>query len=125
MRRHDLSDAQWKRIEDMFPPNGNKGGQWKDHRLLLNGMLWRLQTGAPWRDLPERYGPWQTVYDRFNRYSKNGTFDRIIERLQCQLDAQGCIDWDLWCVDGSVIRASRAAAGALKKRCSMNLTIMP
>lgn len=116
MRRHELSDAQWKRIENMFPLNGNKGGQWKDHRQLLNGMFWRLQTGAPWRDLPERYGPWQTVYDRFNRYSKNGTFDRIVERLQGQLDAQGRIDWDLWCVDGSVIRASRAAAGARKKR---------
>ena len=125
MRRHELSDTQWKWIEDMFPKNGNKGGQWKDHRQLLNGMFWRLQTGAPWRDLPERYGPWQTVYDRFNRYSKNGTFDQIVERLQCQLDAQGRIDWDLWCVDGSVVRASRAAAGARKKRRSMNLPIMP
>jgi transposase len=125
MRRHELSDAQWKRSEDMFPPDGTKGGQWKDHRQILNGMFWRLQTGAPWRDLPERYGPWQTVYDRFNRYSKNGIFDQIVERLQCQLDAQGRIDWDLWCVDGSVIRASRAAAGARKKRRCMNLPIMP
>jgi transposase len=88
-------------------------------------MFWRLQTRAPWRDVPERYGPWQTIYARFNRDSKDGTFDRIVERLQCQLEARGRIDWDLWCVDGSVIRARRAAAGAGKKGDRKNPPIMP
>jgi transposase len=125
MHRHELSEQQWQRIAAMFPNNGHKGGQWKNHRHILNGMLWRLQTGAPWRDLPERYGPWQTVYDRFNRYSKDGTFDRIIAALQCHLDAHGRIDWDLWCVDGSVIRARRAAAGARKKGRQQNPPITP
>jgi transposase len=115
MRRHELSDQQWQQMAALFPKTGNKGGQWKNHRHILKGMLWRLQTGAPWRDVPERYGPWQTIDDRFNRYSKDGTFDRIVERLQGQLAAQGRSDWDLWCVDGSVIRARRAAAGAGKK----------
>ena len=82
---------------------------------MVNAMLWWLRTGAPWRDLPERYGPWKSIYDRFNRWSKDGTFERIIERLQIRLDEEDKIDWDLWCVDGSSVRASRAAAGASKK----------
>ena len=115
MRRHELSDEEWALIGDCFPANGGKGGQWCDHRRVLNGMFWRLRTGAPWRDIPERYGPWQTIYDRFNRYRADGTWDGIIEALQIRLDADGRIDWDLWCIDGSSIRASRAAAGASKK----------
>jgi transposase len=115
VRRHELTDEQWELIEELFPENAHRGGQWKDHRTMVNAMLWWLRTGAPWRDLPERYGPWKSVYDRFNRWSKDDTFDRIIERLQIRLDAEDKIDWDLWCVDGSSVRASRAAAGASKK----------
>lgn len=73
--------------------------------------VWILHTGAQWRELPERYGRWQSVYDRFNRWRKDGMFDRLLERLQYRLDEQGRIDWDLWCVDGSTIRAIRAPAG--------------
>jgi transposase len=115
MRRHELSDEDWALIGGLFPPSGAKGGQWRDHRMVLNGLFWRLRTGAPWRDIPERYGPWQSIYDRFNRYRKDGTWDRIVEALQIRLDAEGLIDWDLWCIDGSSIRASRAAAGGGKK----------
>jgi transposase len=115
VRRHELTDEQWELIEELFPENAHRGGQWKDHRTMVNAMLWWLRTGAPWRDLPERYGPWKSVYDRFDRWSKDGTFDRIIERLQVHLDEEGNIDWDLFCVDGTSIRASRAAAGAAKK----------
>ncbi len=115
MRRHELSDEEWALIGDLFPANGDQGGQWSDHRTVLNGMFWRLRTGAPWRDIPERYGPWQTIYDRFNRYRADGTWDWIIESLQIRLDADGRIDWDLWCIDGSSIRAARAAAGGGKK----------
>ena len=78
-------------------------------------MFWRLNTGAPWRDLPERYGKWQTVYHRFNALRKSGLLDRILERLQQRLDAAGLIETDLWCIDGTNVRASRAAAGATKK----------
>lgn len=115
MRRHELSDEQWKLIEPLLPKNGHRGEPWKDHRTLVNGILWRGRTGVPWRDVPERYGPWQTVYDRFNRWRRDGTWERIAQALQIRLDEQGVIDWDLWCVDGTNIRATRAAAGGGKK----------
>jgi transposase len=115
MRRHELSDSQWEQLAPLLPPNGKRGGQWKDHRLLLNGILWVLATGAAWRDLPERFGPFGTVYDRFRKWSRNGLWQRILERLQVQRQADGQIDWDLFFIDGSVVRAHKAAAGARKK----------
>ena len=115
MKRHALSDEQYARIEDLLPENGNRGGQWKDHRLMLDGILWVLATGAGWRDLPARFGPWQTVFDRFRTWSRNGLWDRILDRFQAQRHADGEIDWELFCVDGSVVRAHKAAAGARKK----------
>jgi transposase len=113
-RRHELSDRQWALLSDALPPNGRRGGQWRPHRRLLNAMFWRLHTGASWRDLPGRYGPWETVYYRFRRWQKDGTLRRLLDRLQLRLDEQGCIDWDTWCVDGSNVRAARPAAGAKK-----------
>jgi len=83
---------------------------------MLNAIFWRLNTGAPWRDLPERYGPFQTVHDRFTELRHSGLLDRILETLQLHLNERGLIDFDLWCVDGSSIRASRAAAGASAKK---------
>ncbi len=117
MRRHELADEQWELIEPILPVQrrGGRGRPPCDQRKMLNGMMWILRTGAPWRDLPERLGPWQTVYHYFNRWREDGVFDRILEALQVRLDANGSIDWDLWCIDGSSIRASRAAAGASKK----------
>ena len=114
MRRHELSDARWALIADLMPRNQGRGGRWREHRRIVNGMFWKLNTGAPWRDIPERYGPWQTIYDRFVRWRADGTLDRLLERLQLRLGEAGRIDWDLWCIDGTVIRASRAAAGARK-----------
>ena len=114
MRRHELSDEEWALVSPMLPRQA-RGGRWNDHRTTLGGMLWILRTGAPWRDLPERFGPWQSVYHRFNRWRGDGTFDRIVKALRIRLDRQGKIDWDLWCVDGTSVRASRSAAGASKK----------
>src|SRR6185436_1830866 len=88
---------------------------WKAHRPLVNGILWHIHTGAPWPDTPQRYGPWQTVYDRFNRWRKDGTWAQILDALLIRLDAAERIDRDLWCVDATVVRASRSAAGAEKK----------
>lgn len=82
---------------------------------MLNGIFWILGTGAPWRDLPERFGPWQTVYDHFSKWRAAGVFARVIEALQVKLDERGLIDWELWCVDGAHVRAARAAGGADKK----------
>jgi len=115
MRRHELTDEQWALIEPLLPKNGHRGEPWKDHRMILNGILWRVRTGVPWRDLPERYGPWQTVWDRFNRWRKEGTWDRIAHALQIRLDQEGMVDWDLWCVDGTNVRATQAAAGGGKR----------
>ena len=115
MRRHELTDEEWEQIEDLLPKRKPRGRPPADFRTVLNGVFWILRTGAPWRDLPERYGPFQTVHGWFTQWSHDGTFDRIISRLQARLDAEGKIDWDLFCIDGSVVRASRAAAGARKK----------
>jgi transposase len=116
MKRHELTDEQWALIEPHLPvSNARTGRPASDRRTLLNGIFWILVTGAPWRDLPERFGPWQTVYHHFRNWRKSGVFARIIESLQIKLDQQGLIDWDLWCVDGSNVRAARAAAGADKK----------
>ena len=116
MRRHELTDEQWALVESHIPRSTARTGRPpSDPRLMLNGIFWILHTGAPWRDLPERFGPWQTVYDHFRKWRKAGVFARIVEALQVKLDKHGLIDWDLWCVDGAHVRASRAAAGAGKK----------
>ena len=115
MNRHELTTAQYKLIRPLLPDNGKRGGQWKSHRKVLNGMLWRMRTGVPWRDVPCRYGPWKTIQDRFKRWRADGTLDRILEALQSKLDERGLIDRNLWCIDGTSIRASRAAAGGGKR----------
>ena len=112
VRRYELSDDQFARIADLLPVNGRRGKQWHDHRTLLNGIFWILHTGAHWREVPERYGPWQTVYSRFRHWQRDGTIARILEHLHLALDADGQLDTDLWCIDATRIRASRAAAGA-------------
>jgi len=116
MKRHDVTDEQWEVIQPILPKRAAKTGRPPlDPRLMLNGILWILRTGSPWRDLPERFGPWQTVYDHFAKWRALGVYDRILEALHIRLDTDGTIDWDLWCVDGSSVRASRVAAGASKK----------
>jgi transposase len=120
MRRHELTDEQWALIEAEFPPNAGTGRPRSKMRRVMNGIFWILRTGAPWRDLPGRYGRWQTVYHWFNQWRKDGTWDRLLERLQVRLDEEGRIDWDLWCVDGSSIRATRAAVGGGEKGGSTN-----
>jgi transposase len=111
--RHSLSDDHFAVIAPLLPAGDRPGRPWKAHRRVIDGILWVLHTGAPWRDLPrETYGPWQTVYERFNRWSKDGTWGRLLEALHARLDAKGKIDWGLFCIDGSSVRASRAAAGA-------------
>jgi transposase len=118
MRRYELSDQKWDRISVLFSQRthpGKVGRPPSDHRPIVNGILWILHTGAPWRDLPERYGPWQTVFTRFNGWRRDGTWVRIVTSLLDELDDKGQLDHDLWCIDGSVIRASRAAAGGGKK----------
>ena len=116
MHRHELTDEQWALVEPHIPRSTARTGRPpSDPRLMLNGVFWILGTGAPWRDLPERFGPWQTVYDHFRKWRKSGVFAAVIDALQIKLDEKGLIDWELWCVDGAIVRAARAAAGADKK----------
>jgi transposase len=116
MHRHQLTDEQWAAVEPLIPRSTARTGRpASDRRLMLDGLFWILATGAPWRDLPERFGPWQTVYDHFRNWRKGGVFAAVVEALQVKLDNQGYIDWELWCVDGANVRAARAAAGADKK----------
>ena len=113
MYRGDLTDAQWKRLAPLLPPQKPKTGRpAKDHRLIINGILWILRTGAPWRDLPERFGPWKTVVSRFYRWRITGVWDRVLAALQQQADAAGDLDWSKHFVDATVIRAHQHAAGA-------------
>ncbi len=112
MRRYELSDAQFALLEPFLPKNGLVGHPWADHRRILNGLFWKLHSGAPWRDIPEHYGPYQTIYDRYVFWRRNGTWEHIVHALQVQLDADGKIDWSQFNVDSTSIRASRAAAGA-------------
>lgn len=121
MRRYELTDRQWEMIADLMPTPSRRGGRpWRDHRQVLNGIMWILHTGAQWREMPERYGPWKSIYGRFRRWQRSGLFDRLLKRLQVRLDKEGRIDWDLFCIDGTSIRASRSAAGAGKKGANRN-----
>jgi transposase len=114
-RRYELSIWHWERLRPLFPDpkhHGGPGRPWTSHRRNLNGIRWILHTGAPWRDLPTRYGPWQTVFSRFNRWRQDGTWNKILSRLLGRLDRQKRIDRELWCIDATIVRASRAAGGA-------------
>lgn len=103
MKRHEVSDEQWAAVEGVIPAKGSRGGgcRPRDRRMMLNAAMWILRTGAPCRDLPERFGPWKTAYDYFSHWRKSGVFDAILQALQIRLDREGKIDWDLWCIDGS------------------------
>ncbi len=113
MRRGELTDEQWEKLAPLLPPQKPKVGRpARDHRLIVNGILWILRTGAPWRDLPERYGSWRTVASRFYRWVNAGVWQRVLQALQQQAEAQGQIDWEKHSVDSTIIRAHQHAAGA-------------
>ncbi|GGZ92402.1 transposase [Streptomyces subrutilus] len=115
MGRGDLTNGQWARLEPLLP-QGIKPGRpqvWT-RRQLIDGIRWRTRTGAPWRDVPERYGPWDRAYDLFRRWQRDGTWAAILTRLQTEADAKGLITWDVN-VDSTVCRAHQHAAGAAKR----------
>jgi transposase len=115
MSRYELTDPQWERLRALLPPQKpHTGRPARDHRQIVNGILWIIRTGAPWRDLPERYGSWQTVASRFYRWRKAGLWERLFAAVQQQGDAQGELDWRIHYVDGTIVRAHQHAAGAKK-----------
>ena len=105
-----LREDQWVGIKPLLPPqHGTRGRPPKPHRPMLEAMIWVLRTGAPWRDLPPVYGPWQSVYTRFSRWSKSGVWQRLLEALAEEHDDEGYL------IDATIVRAHQDASGAEKR----------
>jgi len=105
MHRHALSDAQWRRLQAVLPRQLTGPASFLGDRLFIEAVLYRAKTGLPWRDLPERFGPWKSVYNRFSNWAKKGHWAAIFRELQLEFDETGSI------VDGSVVRAHQDASG--------------
>lgn len=108
MSRHDITPETWQRIEPMVCPKRKerRGRPAKDARNILNGIIWILRTGAPWRDLPPEFGPWQTVYKRFNSWSKSSLWQDVLRELSKEADLEAIL------LDGTYVRAHQHSAGA-------------
>ena len=108
IRRYELTDAEWERLKPYFPERqmGDKGRPRREPREILNGIFWIARSGAAWRDLPERYGPYSTVYKRFREWSKSGLIEKIFHELGEDADLQDIS------IDSSYIKAHKASAGA-------------
>lgn len=116
MGRGDLTDKQWQKLQPLLPAQKPQTGRPNNsHRKVINGILWVLRTGAPWRDMPTRYGKWQTVSSRFYRWRQAGIWDMVLAALQAESDQKGELDWEVHFVDGTIIRAHQHAAGAKKQ----------
>jgi transposase len=113
-RQAELSEAAWARIEPLMPQAAGRSRPWRDHRQVVEGIVHRYRTGLPWRDLPERFGPWQTVWKRHHRFSVDGTWDKLLAVLQSEADREGVLDWRV-SVDSSVIRAHQHGATARRE----------
>ena len=110
MRRYELSDEEWQRIEQLLPgKEGDPGAHGQDNRRFVNAVIWIARTSAPWRDLPERFGEWNSVYQRFNRWSKSGVWARVLEAVQSP-------DLEALMLDSTIVRAHQHAAGGTEKR---------
>lgn len=116
--RGEVTDKAWAQIEPLLPPMVQRGGRWRDHRQVLNAILWKLRTGAPWRDLPERYGPWKTAHERLRKWTADGTWERILAEVVVKDDSISSLDEAIAVVvsiDSTHVRAHQHAAGARKK----------
>ena len=115
MRRYEITDEQWERVKPLLPAQKPRtGGPNSNHRQILNGIIWVLKSGAPWRDLPERYGKVGTVSSRFYRWVQAGVWQQVLDALRSQADEAGVLDWELHMLDGSLVRAHQHSAGAKK-----------
>jgi len=111
-----LSDEMCARIEPELPPlKGPMGRPMTPHRLAIEGAIFRLRTGVAWRDLPAEFGPWQTVWRRHYKFSLDGTWDRVLTRLQAEADARGEIDWRV-SVDSTIARVHQHGASAARSQ---------
>lgn len=109
-RTGQFSDAAWARIEPLLPSSaGCRGGQWRDHRQVLEAITWRYRTGYPWRDLPAELGPWQTAWKRLNRWSADGTLDALLAAAHGDAEIAGELDWVARGVELHVVGVERDA----------------
>ena len=110
MSRYEvLTDAQWELIEPLLPSSeGKRGRRFRDHRLVVEGIIYRFRCGVAWRDVPDHFGPWQTLWKRHRKFSGDGTWDKVLTALLAQADAVGEIDWTV-AVDSTINRAHQHA----------------
>jgi transposase len=124
MARLLLTDDEWDAISDLFPAPKPTGRPPVDRRMVVNGIFWILRTGSPWRDLPEEFGTWKTAWRLFDEWNASGIWDAIVKRLRGSFIEAGDVSDQLWCIDGTVVRAARCASGGGKKTIRRNLAIM-
>jgi transposase len=104
-----LSDAQWALIEDLLPARtGKRGRPFSDARAMVEGIIYRYRCGIAWRDVPEVFGPWQTIWTWHRRMAGDGTWDIVLQRLLAEADAAGLVDWSV-SVDSTIARAHQHA----------------
>lgn len=120
IRRHELTDLEWELLAP-YIPRAATGRPRVSDRQAINGIVYKIRTGVSWRDLPERYGPWQTVYTRFRRYALGGVFTRALQQIQAETDAAGDVDWMVQ-IDSTIVRAHQHAAATGRKGGSTELT---
>ncbi|WP_184829849.1 IS5 family transposase [Streptomyces griseomycini] len=113
VRRHELTDQEWELLAPLIPQAATGRPRVED-RQVINGMVYKIRTGISWRDLPERYGPWKTMYTRFRRYALDGVFTQPLQQIQAHADAAGHIDW-LVQIDSTIVRAHQHAAATGRK----------
>ncbi|MFI5571923.1 IS5 family transposase [Streptomyces sp. NPDC051740] len=113
VRRHELTDQEWELLAPLIPRAATGRPRVSD-RQVVNGMVYKIRTGISWRDLPECYGPWKTVYTRFRRYAPGGVFTQALQQIQAHADAAGDIDW-LVQIDSTIVRAHQHAAATGRK----------
>jgi transposase len=111
LNRHDLTDEEWARLVPLMPAHPRQGHRWNDHRTVINGILFRIRTGCPWRDLPGGFGNWKSVYGRHRRGSLDGTWARILDALRAGCDQAEGRGWTV-SADSTVVCAHQHAAGA-------------
>ncbi|MFI6207649.1 IS5 family transposase [Streptomyces sp. NPDC051041] len=111
MGRGDPTGAEWERLRPFLPVSNGRCGRWRNHRQVIDGILRRVRTGMRWCDLPERFGPWKTVYERHRLWSADETCERLLQQVQAAADAVGEVDWDS-SVDSAIVSAHQHAAGA-------------
>lgn len=118
--RQEIGDEVWAVLEPLLPAVRTAGRSWTDHRCAVEGMVWKYRTGAPWREVPDRFGKWNTIYKRFNRWAEDGTWDKLLAEVHKRADAAGDLDWVV-SIDSTIARVhqhgatlSRATGGGIE-----------